>query len=859
MPLASGQRLGPYEILEPLGFGGMGEVYRAKDTRLGRAVAVKVLAETIARDPDARARFEREARAVAALSHPNILAIHDLGRDGETDYAVTELLDGETLRHRLDRGAIPRSKTIEIAVQIAGGLAAVHARGIAHRDLKPENVFLTTSGHVKILDFGLAVQAAPPPAGDSLSPTVTRLSAAGVVLGTVGYMAPEQVRGDPADHRSDAFSFGCVLYEMLGGRRAFRRETGAETMTAILKEEPKPLSEITPGIPPVLERLVMHCLEKDPSRRFQSMGDVAFTLETLAHAGIPGQAAAALRRPARRATRTVLWFGASLMAATLAWVAWSWSTSQGEPPRFRKLTFQRGAIYSARLAPDGQTVVYGASWHGAGLELFSTRLDATESRPMGMAADILGISPSGEMALSLDRHTVVSLMSVGRLARAPLGGGAPREILEGVLDADWSPDGAEIAVTREIDGEARLEYPIGRILHRAGGYLGAPRISPDGDAVAFIKHPVKGDDRGSVALVDLEGNLRPLSPDLPSVTGLAWASSGGEVWYSAWIPAGGYAIQAVTPGGRSRTVFRSGVRTRLFDMRGGRVLIGHENSSAGISGLTWGDEQERDLSFLDGSCATDLSADGRKLLFSEAWIGGGPGYSFFLRESSSYPVRLGEGWGSDLSNDGKWVLSYPVDPPMRLVFTPTGAGQARSIDLPGFEAVGGANWFPDEKRIILWASKPGEAFRGYVIDLPDGPPRPVTPPGVTPPLFSNAALGLSPDGRLLAATRGELGLALYPVDGGDPLLVRGAHTTDIPATWTDGGRSLLVRAQGEIPSRVYRLDLQTGRRDLWKELMPADPAGVLEILGVVTTPDRRFYAYTYLRNLTELYVVEGLE
>ncbi len=858
MPLVTGQRLGPYEIVSPLGSGGMGEVYRARDTRLGRDVAIKVLAEAISRDEAARARFEREARAVATLSHPNVLAIHDLGREGELDYAVMELLDGESLRERLDRGPLPRREAVAVAVGIATGLAAVHERGIAHRDLKPENLFLTGSG-VKILDFGLALVAPPVLANDTRSPTEARLTEAGAVMGTVGYMAPEQVRGDAVDARCDVFSFGCILYEMLGGRRAFERETGVETMTAILREEPEALAELDATIPPGLTRLVMHCLEKEPAKRFQSMRDVAFALETEERTPSSTSLPAVSSPATRRRGRSLAWFGAGVLAAGLIWAAVAFLAPRPQPPRFAKLTFQRGTIDSARFAPDGETVVYGASWRGSRLQLYSKRLDAPESRPLGLAADILGISPSGEMALLLDRHVLVSLLSVGRLARAPLGGGAPRELLDGVVDADWSPDGARLAVTRETEGEARLEYPLGTVLYRSGGYLSSPRVGPAGGTVAFIRHQVKGDDRGSVVLVDLAGNVTPLSPDLPSVTGLDWSPDGREVWYSAWVPPGGYAIAAVTPGGRQRILYRSGVRVRLLDVHGDRALLGNENATAAVSGVLAGDHAERDLSYLDGTCATDITADGRALLFSEAWIGGGAGYSFFVRRSSeAEPVRLGTGWGSDLSSDGRWALSYPVDPPMRLEFTPTGPGQAHSLDLPDFEAVGGASWFPGDQRVLIWASRPGEAFRGYVIDLPDGAPRAVTPPGVTLPLFSNASHGLSPDGTLIAATGGAMGLALYPVDGGEPRPVPGARPGDLPVAWADGGRSLLVRTQGELPARVERLDLDTGRRELWKELMPADPAGVQEILGVVPTPDLQHYAYTYLRLLTELYVVEGL-
>ncbi|MFO1052515.1 MAG: hypothetical protein U1F36_09900 [Planctomycetota bacterium] len=411
-------------------------------------------------------------------------------------------------------------------------------------------------------------------------------------------------------------------------------------------------------------------------------------------------------------------------------------------PRFHKLTFQKGSIYSARFAPDGQTVVYGAAWGGGAVELYSARIDAMGSRRMGVPADILGISRSGEMALSLGRHIATSLLSLGRLARAPLGGGASRDVLDGVVDADWSADGTELAVTREVSGEALLEFPNGTVLHRAGGHLSSPRIAPDGGSVALIVHQVKGDDRGAVAIVDRKGKATVLISDLPSVTGLAWSPRGDEVWFSAWMPPSEYLIEAVTPSGARRTVYTSGARMRLFDVLGDRVLLGHENANAGMSGMLAGDERERDYSFLDGSCPTDMSVDGAHLLFSEAWIGGGAGYSFYLRDAASdFPVRLGEGWGSDLSADGKWTLSYPVDPPMRLLLTPTGTGQPRTIELGGFEAAGGA-------------------------------PHPITPPGVVPPMFSSVSHALSPDGSFVAVTEAERGFELHPVAGTHPFAAR---------------------------------------------------------------------------------------
>ena len=289
-----GKSLAQYEITAQIGAGGMGEVYRARDTRLERDVAVKVLPASFAQNAEALARFEREAKAVAALSHPNILAIHDFGKDGDTVYAVTELLEGETLRDRIQQGAVPPRKAAEIGRQIARGLGAAHGKGIVHRDLKPENIFLTQDGRVKILDFGLAREMSAPPDGRTVeSPTIQQITSAGTVLGTAGYMSPEQVRGEPAGPASDIFSFGSVLYEMLAGTRAFEHDTSAETMTAILREEPAELGAVVDGLPAGLDRIVRRCLEKRPEERFQDAKDLAFALEL----GIDWLALSFVQRP----------------------------------------------------------------------------------------------------------------------------------------------------------------------------------------------------------------------------------------------------------------------------------------------------------------------------------------------------------------------------------------------------------------------------------------------------------------------------------------------------------------------------------------------------------------------------------
>src|SRR5580704_6261862 len=303
MALASGTKLGPYQIQSLIGAGGMGEVYRAHDSRLERTVAIKVLPASFSADRERLQRFSQEARAAAALNHPNILSIFDIGEAQGAPYVVSELLEGETLRERLGTGVLPTRRVIDYAVQVAKGLAAAHEKGIVHRDLKPENLFLTNDGRVKILDFGLAKLTQPQSSSSSGdAPTVQVATETGLVMGTAGYMSPEQVRGKPADHRSDIFSFGAILYEMISGKRAFHGESAADTMSAILKEETPELSETARNVPPGMERIVRHCLEKHPAQRFQSAGDLAFDLEALTDVSSSGSksgAQAAVQQVAR--------------------------------------------------------------------------------------------------------------------------------------------------------------------------------------------------------------------------------------------------------------------------------------------------------------------------------------------------------------------------------------------------------------------------------------------------------------------------------------------------------------------------------------------------------------------------------
>jgi Tol biopolymer transport system component len=854
MPLSAGTRLGPYEILAPLGAGGMGEVYRARDTKLERDVAVKVLPERLTADADSLSRFEREARAVAALSHPNILSIFDFGREVGLTYAVMELLDGETLRERLSAGALPPRKAVEYAAQIARGLAAAHEKGIVHRDLKPENIFITGDGRVKILDFGLAKVAALE-SDQTKSPTVVAATEPGTVMGTVGYMSPEQVRGLSVDARTDIFSFGSILFEMLAGKRAFRGDSAAETMAAIAQKDLPELSGVEAALAPGLDRIVRHCLEKSPSERFQSASDLAFDLESAAgrSSAVPAVATAG----PRRLRWLFLGFSAIAIAGLALVIGFLLGRGASRPtfPRFSPLTFRRGTIRSARFAPDGLTIVYGAAWQGAPIRLFTARRDSLEAGRIDLPdADIFAINRNGEMAVSLGRHFLTTHHALGTLAVAPLSGGAPRETLEKVEDADWSPDGKELAVIHDVAGRYRLELPIGKVLYDSVGWLSHPRVSPDGTLVAFFDHPIRFDNRGTLAVVDRSGKKRMQSTEEDSESGLAWSPDGKEIWYSAGYGLSGSDVFAIDLRGRRRILYRATGDMSLLDVsRDGRTLLARQGNQREMRCLRPGEAQERDLSWLDWTYPRDISSDGNVILFDESGYGGGPGYSVFVRKTDGSPaVRLGDGIAQALSPDGKLTISIPITPPYRIVLLPTGAGQPRRLE--GSVEVHSARWFPDGKRILFEGHEAGRGARLFGQDLASGGPRAITPEGVR--LFSGREL--SRDGRFVAAIGPDQKAYVYPVDGGEPKPIPGWGDNDELCGWTDDGRGIFAYSHGELPAKVFRLDLATGKRLPWKEVLPVDSAGVVTIVPLLFTPDGRSYVYSYPRILSQLYVGEGL-
>jgi Tol biopolymer transport system component len=861
MALTAGTGLGPYEIVSLIGAGGMGEVYKARDTRLGRDVAVKVLPASFAVDPERLRRFEQEARAVAALSHPGILAVYDIGQHDGTPYLVSELLEGESLRELLARGPLSHRKAIAYAIQIAQGLAVAHSKDIAHRDLKPDNLFITRDGHVKILDFGLAkmIEKRGGQIAGQTDATVTvqgTATDAGLVMGTVGYMSPEQVRGAAVDCRTDIFSFGAVLYEMLTGQRAFKRDTAAETMTAILNDDPPELQQSAQPVPPALERTVRHCLEKSPDQRFQSARDLAFDLESLTSLTGSGGVAAAKGKETRSR-----WYVAALALAVLAAAIAGWKLTPGAHPvtgaKFHQVTYRLGAFDTSRYAPDGKNFYYTAAWEGGKPQIYTAPADGVGGHAVGVEnARLLAVSRGGVLAMALAPQELAALLQPGTLARST-NEGAPKPEIENVEAADFTPDGSALAIVRYLPDKrlCQLEFPIGKVLE-SDPAVNDLRFSPDGKYLAFAKHADPTDDRGHVVIMRSSGEKVAESPLYESLQGLAWSPSGNEVWFTSPLESG--AIHTLSLSGKSREPLSVAGRLFLTDISvSGQLLVSQGLMRRGMIVSSGDSRVQHDVSWLDFGYLRDLSDDGKMVLFEEEGSES-ESYTVYVRAIDGSPaVPIGEGYGLALSKDKKWALADKLTEPMHEIWLlPVGAGEPRRLSPSRLAPSIAASFLPDGKRVVYVAQEAGRPARSWMQDVNGGEPKAITAEGTVGFLAS-------PDGKwLLAGTAPSDALAptlLVPVDGGTADPIVGLKPNNRVLGWTSDGQLFVGSRIGESTTafHIEKMNPHTGVRSPWHDITAPAMAGI-RIDNFMITPDGMAYGYDYRLGLSDLYTVNGV-
>jgi serine/threonine protein kinase len=850
MSILPGRRLGPYEILSAIGAGGMGEVYKARDTRLNRIVAIKVLPAHLADSAELRERFEREAKTIASLNHPQICILHDIGHQDGIDYLVMEYVEGETLAQRLVKGPLPIQQVLQYSTEISDALDKAHRKGVTHRDLKPGNIMLTKSG-TKLLDFGLAKlkqEAAPATPESQLVTMKDAVTAEGTILGTLQYMAPEQVEAKEVDARTDIFAFGAVVYEMATGRRAFEGKTQASLIAKILETDPPPIASLQPMTPAALDRVVKRCLAKDPEERWQSARDLEVELKWIAEGS--SQSKPRVATPASKmAARIVPWAIAALFALALGGELFL--AKSGKPDvQYTTVTFREGKLDTARFSHDGQTIVYSGEWEGNPRQIAMYRVGSPESRDLGIpSATVASVSSSDQLAVFRNCEHFFLLECGGTLATVSLAGGSPRELAGHVAYADWSPDGKQLVLSKYSTGGPTLEFPPGHVLYQQkAGWFGHPKFSPDGSLIAFENHPIFGADEGTIDTVDLSGKQSVLSKGWLSLEGLAWSPNGKEVWFASNSVRAGWAdsLRSVTLSGKERTALTLPT-VRLHDIASdGRILLSRESWRAQMLGFFPGDKAEHPYSWLDDTTPTAISADGKTLSFTESgevYAIAGEVQSYFRSTDGAAPVSLGAGH-SAISPDGKWVL-LTSGASHKMLLQPIGLGEPKELPTPGLVNFDHAAWSDDGRFTAYDAQTTQKDWNAYVQPIAGGSPV-LLRAGAR-----NSYTKLSPDGSM-AALRGDRGgIWLYRMNGSQPVALQGAGESEYPVRFANGGKSLLVSEATGHEFVLTLVDLAGGHRTLWKRIETDE----LDGSEIVVTPDLRYYAFIAPRFSSVLYVV----
>ena len=843
MRLSAGARVGPYEVIAPLGAGGMGEVYRARDTRLGREVALKVLIDGSALDPERLQRFEQEARLAGSLNHPNLVVVHDVGNSEGAPFLITELLQGESLRQRLSRGRLPVRTALDVAAQIAEGLAAAHARGVVHRDIKPENVFLTPEGRAKVLDFGIAKLTSPSMVEGTRNLLDTTLTPEGIgtrpgaVLGTAGYMSPEQVRGEPVDARTDIFSIGSVLHEMLTGAKAFPGSSFVESGHAILESEPAPLPD---SVPASVDLVVRRCLEKEPSQRFQSAADLAFALRSAAATSGLSRPLAPKRRGVRTRSAGALVAAVLIVGASVGVTRWVSSRAQSPAlPSFETITSREGAIGPARFSPEGR-VVFSAAFDGQREEVFSHASGTLELQRLGLQpARLLSVSrKTGEMVVLLNPGSLVPAWQHGTLARVGATGGVPREIADDVVRAEFLSSG-ELAIVRGQPGRMWIERPPGKVVWSALGWISDLRASPTDDRLVFVHHPGSYQPAGEIVLLDESNHATlltpPLSPDSSGILGLSWMPDGGELRFTQFDRLSALGLH----GGPPRQLYAFPVTVVLEDISPtGAMLLRLWDVTTHLGVQTRGSPQLTDLSWFHTGFLNSLSRDGRTMVFSEAREG--PFRVFVRGTDGSAPKALGDGLPLALSPDGRTVAAALEN---TLELLPVGAGTVHKIPFPRMQ-LWAAQWTSDGKRLLV-AAQPEDREEALVY------PVDVERHAVLPPLEGLQAMpranrmALSLDDRWLAISAVDGTPTIYPVSGGSPRPIKSfpVGLDPVPVGWSAGGDPWLF-VRSDHPARLARVSLETSTVQETRPI-PFRPTETIEPLHARITPDGSTLAVGY--------------